>query len=1230
MATPLRLSFLSINARGLNQARKRRQVFRWAHNSKADIIFLQETYSTESVEEIWRSEWGGKIHYSHGSRHSRGVMILFNPKLDFQVDNTIADKNGRYLMLEIIIHDSTFLLCNVYAPNDNSSQNTFFSNLNNTLKQHTNLQIILGGDLNCALTPLDKTGGTSIEKKKSVIREINSLCSNHKLQDVWRSQHPNLSQFTWRNHSLKIQCRLDYWLVSKNLSSSLLKTDITSPTFSDHSAISFVLQSEEYTKRGPGFWKINNSLLKDDKFTSELKAKIPEFKAKHNYLEDKGLYWDMLKMEVRGFCVQYSKRENKFRRNAEKELQNKIDHLMNVLKTNRSRENIIELYRLRAELNKITEYRTKGAIVRSRIRWHEEGERNTKYFLNLEKRQHSKTHITKLKHDGREITDPDEILRSQRLFYKNLYTASPCDATQNDIFFLNANLPKLDKPEQDKLENPLRSEECYNVLKECAKGKCPGSDGLSVEFYLHFWSLLGEEMTQSFNYAFQRGQMNITQKQGIIKVIPKKKKDKSYLENWRPLTLLNVDYKIATKTMAHRIATVLPKLINEDQTGYVKGRYIGQNIRLIQDIMKVTESENIPGIALFIDFKKAFDTLDWNFVFKTLEAFNFGPEIQQWIKTFYTNCSSCVMNNGYASEFFKIERGVRQGCPLSGALFVLCAEILANAIRQDKTINGIIVFDKEFKVSQYADDTTAFVADLQSAENLFKLLHAFQKCSGLEINTTKTEGMWLGANRNKKTKHFDIAWPSEPVFALGIHFTYSDEVSHQKNFEQKLTSMKNLLNIWYPRNLSLYGRITILKTLALSKLIYNTSMLSFPHSFVKTVNQTIKSFIWRKTAKIKHTAMIGPKEKGGLNMPDFDIINNSLKVTWIKRLNDSPHNASWSHIPLAYLNNVGGRFLFECNYEMKSLKVNIPLNFYKEALEAWQKLTVSTPESKEQILEEIIWNNRFITIDGSSVYYKQWHEAGVTKIGDIFKEDSFLTFNDFASTFQIKTNFLKYYGLCHAIPKKWINHLKGKGELITNSLIHGTTKLSLNKISCKVASQMFVKMKSEKPTAEKRMTQANFDEETIRLTYSIPFKVTKDIRLTILQFKIIHHILPTNATLFRDSLIQHEKCHLCNEKQTLIHLFVTCSFVQTFWTQFALWWNRKHSDSITLSEQNIIYGFTQDLPRRLGLNLCLIIAKYYIYTASRREEDYIWEAFFAILKSHLEIEKHKSKSQISI
>ena len=233
-----------------------------------------------------------------------------------------------------------------------------------------------------------------------------------------------------------------------------------------------------------------------------------------------------------------------------------------------------------------------------------------------------------------------------------------------------------------------------------------------------------------------------------------------------------------------------------------------------------------------------------------LEVLNFGPQIVRWTKTFYNDCSSCVMNNGYTSEFFKLQRGVRQGCPLSGALFVLCAEILANAIRQDKTISGIKIFDREFKISQYADDTTVFVSDLKSAENLFKLLNAFQKCSGLEINKSKTEGMWLGANRNKTSKHFDIAWPFEPICALGVNFSYHNDVSHQKNFEQKLSSMKTLLNIWLPRKLTLYGRNTILKTLALSKLIYNSSMLSFPSSFVSAVNQAIKSFIWGKQLRL--------------------------------------------------------------------------------------------------------------------------------------------------------------------------------------------------------------------------------------------------------------------------------------------------------------------------------------------------------------------------------------------
>ena len=274
-------------------------------------------------------------------------------------------------------------------------------------------------------------------------------------------------------------------------------------------------------------------------------------------------------------------------------------------------------------------------------------------------------------------------------------------------------------------------------------------------------------------------------------------------------------------------------------------------------------------------------------------------------------------------------------------------------------------------------------------------------------------------------------------------------------------------------------------------------------------------------------------------------------------------------------------------------------------------------------------NNRYIKVEGFSVYYKTWHEAGVTKIEDIFQDNAFLPFNDFCNKFKIKTNFLKYYGLCHAVPQKWVDILKGKvvAPVEKNA---DQDNIPLHQLSCKLTTKFLVKNKFVIPTAERRMRKANLNEVTIQRIFSLPFKVTKDTKLSIFQYKIIHHILPTNATLYRDSLKEHDKCHLCKEKETLTHLFVTCPTVQILWSIFVDWWNSKNRDEINLDETNIIYGVTTNFPLRLGLNLCLIIAKHYIYTASRKEEDYYWDAFMAILTNKLEIEKHKAKLQITI
>ena len=165
-----------------------------------------------------------------------------------------------------------------------------------------------------------------------------------------------------------------------------------------------------------------------------------------------------------------------------------------------------------------------------------------------------------------------------------------------------------------------------------------------------------------------------------------------------PHTLENPLRGPCTKSIASRIRKVLTKIINNDQTGFLKGRFIGENIRLIDSIIDYTNAEKIPGLLLFVDFEKAFDSIEWSFIEKTLKYYNFGTFLVTWVIVFYTDISRCVLNNGWSSEFFNLGRGVRQGCPLSPYLFILCAEILGNTVRKYNEVLGIKIFHTECKL----------------------------------------------------------------------------------------------------------------------------------------------------------------------------------------------------------------------------------------------------------------------------------------------------------------------------------------------------------------------------------------------------------------------------------------------------------------------------------------------------------------------------------------------------
>ena len=347
-------------------------------------------------------------------------------------------------------------------------------------------------------------------------------------------------------------------------------------------------------------------------------------------------------------------------------------------------------------------------------------------------------------------------------------------------------------------------------------------------------------------------------------------------------------------------------------------------------------------------------------------------------------------------------------------------EILNNAITRSNEIRGIQI-DKEqtVKVSQYADDTTVFVRDVQSIHNLFYLLSQFESCSGLKINQFKSEILWLGCWHHRKDRVLDLKLSDEAIYALGVYFSYNEELATEKNFFDKLNPLKKLLNIWSSRDLSIYGRINIVKTLAISKLTFICSVLDTPNGFTDEVNNMIFRYIWEnKNPKLKKTTITRSKNDGGLGMIDFSLFDKALKISWVKRL-CSKETEPWKSIPLTLLSNVGGKLLFECNYDIKCLCINEHLpKFYRDIILHWQDLNRTTPEKKEDFLNQTIWNNRFIRIGKSSVYYRKWDQVGIQNLADIVNDEGtgFMSFNTFLEKFKIKCNFLQYLSLLLAIP----------------------------------------------------------------------------------------------------------------------------------------------------------------------------------------------------------------------
>ena len=413
------------------------------------------------------------------------------------------------------------------------------------------------------------------------------------------------------------------------------------------------------------------------------------------------------------------------------------------------------------------------------------------------------------------------------------------------------NIPQLNERQRERLDQDIMAEELDVALRKMKLNKSPGSDGLTVEFYRAFWEDLSKLLLSSLNYSFNEGSLSKEQRRGIICLLPKKAGDRHKISNWRPISLLNVDYKILTKLLASRMQLFLTDIIYSYQTGFLKGRYIGTNIRLAEDIIQYADEEGQEGWLLALDFQKAFDTVSWKGLIESLKLFGFGEKFIQLVKITYNRVESCVMNNGFTTAWFPINRGVRQGCCLSPYLFLTIIELLAIMIREAKDIKVFALGGQQgrnVRISLFADDMVCCCGDREDSYRILDYLERFRRYSGLTINKHKSKllelGPSMGAGRERLP--FDVV-DSLNLLGIQIGRVQDENVRYKWNFEENLNRCQNICNSWENRNLSLKGKVVVINSLIISSILYLASITSTPKNVFRDFKKMVCKFLWNST-----------------------------------------------------------------------------------------------------------------------------------------------------------------------------------------------------------------------------------------------------------------------------------------------------------------------------------------------------------------------------------------------
>lgn len=1099
-----------------------------------DILGILET-KLENIDDCTiNSIWG---------RHSRdwfavpslglsgGILCIWNTT-SFCVSNCSVAMNGRILNIEGVLsrYNLECMVSLVYAPNDGLLKKEVWDYLV-SFTNSISKPWCLAGDFNETLSPSDRKGSSKISSSMLSFKMCVDSCGLIELP-------LNGKKFTWSRGNAA--SRIDRMFVTGDWLQHLPSSTLYGlpKNFSDHRPLHMLVDS---TNWGPKPVRMMNCWWLNSEFVKMVQL---YWNTASNSSSGKRSMAVALKL-LKDRCKNWS-------RDVVGNTSSKISSLeieADILDSQRESRDLSadELRRsniISANLRTLYRMQESAWHQKSRVQWCKLGDRNTRFFHLSATTRQKKNQIFSLDVDGATLTKPGDVKMVVFNFFSKLYSFTDRPrASCNNLNFL-----KLQPSSSTALELPFSADEVKTAVWDCEGNKAPGPDGINFFFIKKSWNIIGGDIVQMVDEFYRTNILPPGINSSFVTLIPKVK-GANKLQDFRPISLVGSLYKIISKLLASRVKRVLPEVISDHQNAFIKGRQILDSVLIANEAINFMKKEKGKGYLFKLDFHKAFDSVLWDYVNEVMASMGFGSRWRGWIMQCISTAKMSVLVNGSPTKEFSLEKGLRQGDPLSPFLFNIAVQGLSCMLQRGcdlGLIEGVSIGQAGFHLShlQFADDTLIFSsASLESMQNVKRILLCFELMSGLKVNFSKSSIFGVGIEDHVcdftaqtlrcKQGHLPFKYLGLPIGANSCRLLMWNPI---------IQNISSRLVAWKGKLLSIGGRLCLIKSVLSNLPIYFLSLFPMPVAVSTAIEKKFRCFLWSGKEEGKSICNVGwptvsmPKSAGGLGIGSLQNKNKALLFKWLWRYG-SEESSMWKDVITSIYNP-----------KYHSL---IPQDHITGAGSTWSRLVNYC--GKDSRLRNIVTNNTVMLV-GNGKWIKFWLDdwTGNGRLAEKFPT-LFQLSNDKDASLE-KMGMWDGHAWCWVF--SWIRDLRGRNTGLLTQMYAILSRMQLDK---EAEDRLVWKANNTGRYSVKSLCGLLSPSSPLNTVFSFKgiWRGLVPPKVEVFCWMAIINKINTRSMLVKRGILDISAaiCPICLAEEEMVdHLFIHCYKHWLIWSKIINWW----------------------------------------------------------------------------